>query len=117
MTISRTVIGVEGGATRAAVILADCYGQALHVLGRTTKGERGVTDVIHSTGDIIQEWLECSAAQLIGISIYIPGNFDPFEGIVRSASISSILVTSWLVWHTELAIQSHTTNYGKTYPI
>jgi hypothetical protein len=99
------------------VILADCYGQVLQVSGRSTKDEQGAADVIHTTSDIIQECLECSAAQLIGISTYIPGQVDPFEGIVRSASISYVLGTSCQIWQTELTIQSHTTNYGKTYPI
>ena len=82
----RLAIGVDVGATKVAAILADDTGHVVHELRRSTEAKRGATAVIHTVGNAIQELLDYSPGHVTGIGIDIPGQVDPFAGIVRGAA-------------------------------
>lgn len=89
MTISPTLIRVHDGATKMGLVIANNSGCLIHLSGCPALVTCRGTPLSHFTGDIIQEWIEFSAALLKSNCSRICTQPYPVEDPIRNAPMSN----------------------------
>ena len=79
-------IGVDLGATKIALALANPQGEVLLERRIWTRAEDGLPSVIQRLGDEIDSLTAAAPAPITGIGIGVPGYIDPVQGVVVDAT-------------------------------